>query len=120
MDHAALTFESDLLALLEHADLLKSGEVAADPYVLPGWPRTPVHRRSYAARKVVIATCVATTAGVAPHALQIAELVFGAPARPTLTGHKVGSPWDTPADASVGSQTVTSLQAGVVSGSGDG
>ena len=90
------SLDARLSLLFEHAGRLTSASCvpAAGPTRLPRWPEPPssVRHRTYA-RLLVVACSAIGAVVVAPHAWGAAEAAFGRPARPSLVGHKIGSPW---------------------------
>ena len=92
------TLDQKLGALLVHAELLRTGAcVPVGPAIdVPPWPSPPARVRTPVARRAAVVGAIVCSIVVAPHTLGAAELVFGSPPRPTLSGHKVGSPWHDP------------------------
>lgn len=87
--------ERELGTVLGQAEFLRRVATARDERAisLPSFPALPRLPRSSVLVKVVIACAVAGAIALAAESLNLAKLVFGAPARPTLVGHKIGSPW---------------------------
>jgi hypothetical protein len=86
--------ERELGMLLGRAAFLRNAAHARAraAAALPPFPAVPRSPRSPVLVKAVVAGAVAGAVVLAAESLNIAKFVFGAPLRPALVGHKVGSP----------------------------
>jgi hypothetical protein len=85
--------ERELGTVLGQAAFLRHAATARDEAVvpLPPFPAPPRSRRSSALVTAVAACAIAGAVALVAESLNLAALVFGSPARPTLVGHPVGS-----------------------------
>ena len=87
--------EAELGVLLAQAALLRDAKRFPQPPSprLPRLPQPPHRHGSSALAKAVAVGAIVGAVVLVSESINIAEFVFGAPPRPTLTGHKLGSPW---------------------------
>src|SRR5579864_4913170 len=86
--------ERELGTLLGRAAFLRNAAHArarAAP-ALPPFPAVPRSPRSSVLVKAVVAGAVAGAVVLAAESFNVAKFVLGAPLRPTLVGHRTGSP----------------------------
>ena len=90
-----ISLETRLSVVLDHAERLRNTSYAPARSLgqLPPWPDPPGAVRGRPASKIAIAAAAIGILFLATHAWPAAEVAFGHPARPTLVGHKIGSPW---------------------------
>jgi hypothetical protein len=88
--------DAKLSVVLEHAARLRGASyaLAGGPPHIPRWPDPPsVTVRHVPYTKFLMVGAVLGAIVVGPHTWGVAEAAFGRPPRPTLVGHKIGSPW---------------------------
>jgi hypothetical protein len=92
------TLDANLSVLLEHAERLRSASYAPAGVTTyaPSWPVPPRVVRQMPYSKILAVGAVLGAVIVGPHVWGAAEVAFGHPPRPTLGGHKIGSPWHDP------------------------
>jgi hypothetical protein len=89
-----ISLETRLSVVLDHAERLRSTPYTpANSGHLLQWPDPPGAVRGRRSTKLAIAAAAIGALFLGTHAWAAAEVAFGHPARPTLVGHKIGSPW---------------------------